>query len=147
MAFVPGLFPLIDCKKSYGVDEFRIRSDGLHLVKRIPFEQGHSVESVRQGIANLGDFTVSNKWHNYIPISCGDLNVSLLHKVWPSQYADEAGKYRILRAMQKLDDQKYNVQVIKAILQNKETGAFLFVTGICMKPEEQSVPAMAEGWH
>ncbi len=138
MAFVPGLYPFLDSKKSHGVDEFRIRSDRLHLVKRIPF--------VRQGIANLGTLTASNKWHNYIPISCGDLNVSLLHTVWPSQYADEAGKYRILRAMQKLDDKKYAVPVIKAILQNKETGAFLFVTGICVKPEEESVLAMAEGW-
>jgi hypothetical protein len=147
MAFIPGLFPMMDLKKSYGVDEFRIRSDALYLVKRIPFETGHSAEFIRQGIANLGDLSVSNKWNNYIPIPCGDLNVNLLHKVWPSQYAAEVGKYRILRAMQKMDDQKYTVQVIKAILQNKETGSFLFVTGICTKPEEENVPAMAEGWY
>jgi hypothetical protein len=147
MAFIPGLYPMMELKKSYNVDEFRIRTDGLHLVKRIPFESGHSIETIRQGVANLGDLTVSNKWNEYIPISCGDLNVSLLQKVLPQQYAALTETHRILRAMQKESDQKYRVPVIKALLQNKATGTFLFVTGVATMPEEESLPAMAEGWY
>jgi hypothetical protein len=49
--------------------------------------------------------------------------------------------------MHKENDQEYAVPVIKAILQNKETGAFLFVTGIRVNIEKKTIPAMAEGWH
>jgi hypothetical protein len=147
MAFIPGLYPMLELKKSHNVDEFRIRTDGLHLVKRIPFEEGHSIESIRQGLANLGNLSASNKWNEYIPISCADLNVHLLHKVFPAHHAILAKKYRVLRAIQKDCDQKYKVPVLKVILQDKTTGAFLFVTGIETMPEEESLPAMTEGWH
>lgn len=146
MTFVPGLYPLVELKKTYAVDEFRIRMDGLHLVKRNPFETGHSKETLRQGIANLDDLFVSNKWNEYIPTACADLNATLLQKVFPKQHSPLANEYIVLRAMQKVD-QKYKNTIIKAVLQNKSTGAFLLVTGIETLPEEESLPAMTEGWH
>ncbi len=144
-AFHPGLHALKESQKIYG-EEFRIRMNALQLMKPTPFEKGHSLASLRQGIANLPDLLVSNKWNQYAPVSCSELNADLLAKVWPAKHADLVGNLRILRAIYKESDEAWGVPVYKVILQNKETGAIVFTTGMQMGYEDKNIPAVTAGW-
>ncbi len=145
MSFVPSLLKL----KNHPITEFRVwRTETCKCVGSTPIKQGgRNASTLKMEISNVGELHCEDKWYGYEPYSSADLNDTLLDKVFPHKFRHQKNDYRILRAMTKPGDHLYKAQIIKVILQNKDTGNILLLTSINTKPSERHWDATEEGWY